>query len=124
MSISERAAGSIRPLPEREQPISEQYRIVAKAWVSLDGAARMLEGCKEAVLSQMVKAQGDIAVAKAERNAKASPEWSDYIAKMCEARTAANLKRVQLEFLKMRHMEWTARSANARHETRLGGSTP
>lgn len=123
MTTSERATASIRELPSRDQPISEQYRIVAKEWVALDGAARMLEGCKEAVLSQQVKAQGDIAVAKAERNAKASPEWRDYVVKMTEARTAANLKRVQLEYLKMKHMEWTSRAANARHEARLGGST-
>ncbi len=119
MSTSERASANIRPLPERDQPISEQYRITAKLWVDLDGAARMLESCKEPVLSQMVKRQGDVAVARAERDAKASPEWADYITKMVDARTAANLKRVQLEYLKMRHMEETSHNANARAERRL-----
>lgn len=119
MKISEQETASIRQLPERDQPISEQYRIVAKSWVDLDGAARMLESCKDAVLSQMVKRQGDMPVAKAEREVKASPEWLDYIEKMVEARTAANLKRVQLEFIRMRHSEWIAGDANARAERRL-----
>lgn len=119
MTISERATANIRPLPERDQPISEQYRIIAKDWVALDGAARMLEASKDAVLSQMIGRLGDMPVAKAERTAKASPEWGDYIKKMVEARTASNLKRVHLEFIRMRHSEWIAGDANARAERRL-----
>ena len=120
MSISARAMATVaKPLPEREQPISEQYRLVAKAWADLDGAARMLEEAKTATLSTMMKRLGDVPAAHAERDVKASPEWHDYIKRMVETRTAANLKKVQLEYIRMRHSEWVAADANARAERRL-----
>jgi hypothetical protein len=106
-------------LPEREQPLSEQFRLVAKAWADLDGAARMLEECKTATLSTMMKRLGDKPAAHAERDVKASPEWREYIKRMVETRTAANLKKVQLEFIRMRQQEWIAADANARVERRL-----
>lgn len=121
MSISERASASIKPLPARDQPLSEQFRIIAKEWVDLDGAARMLEASKDAVLSQMIMRIGATATsqAAAERMAKSSPEWADYIKKMVDAKTAANLKKVHLEYMRMRHSEWIAGDANARAERRL-----
>lgn len=121
MSTSERASVSIRPLPEREQPISEQYRITAKLWVDLDGAARMREATKDVVLSQMVMKYAEAAssMAAAERLAKSSKEWEDFVRDMVKDRTAANLKKVQLEYLKMRHMEETSNNANARAERKL-----
>ena len=121
MSISERATANIRELPERDRPISEQYRVIAKEWVALDGAARLLESNKDPVLSQMVLRYGAStkSLAAAERMAKASPEWADYITKTVEARTAANLKRVHLEYIRMRHSEWISGDANARAERKL-----
>jgi len=100
-------------------PWSEQFRVVAKDWVTLDGAARLLEESKTAVLSQMMKAEGDKPAAHAERDVKASPEWRDYIAKMTEARTQANLKKVQMKYLDMKFMEWNSENANRRAEARL-----
>lgn len=100
-------------------PWSEQYRLVAKDWVSADGAARLLEESKTAVQSQMMKARGDVPAAHAERDVKASKEWHDYIAKMVEARTAANLKRVQLKFIEMKAHEWQSENATRRAEMRL-----
>lgn len=110
---------SIRSLPENDRPLSEQYRIVAKEWVALDGAARLLEETKSAVLSQMMKKRGDVPAAHAERDAKASEEWESFINRMVATRTEANLKRVQLEFIRMKHSEWQSKEANARHEARL-----
>jgi hypothetical protein len=119
MKTSERATASIRELPERDQPLSEQYRIVAKAWVEMDGAARMLESCKDAVLSEMIGRRAGMPVARAERDAKASPEWSEYLKQMVSARTAANLKKVQLNYIRMKHSEWVSNDANARAERKL-----
>lgn len=119
MKISERATAGITPLPEREQPLSEQYRIVAKEWVELDGAARLMEETKTAVLAQRMKQQGDKPAAHAERDAKASPEWLDYITKMTEARTRANLAKVKLEWVRMKFAEWQSKDANSRAEMRL-----
>lgn len=121
MSNAARAlnASTVREMPEREQPLSEQFRLVAKAWCDLDGAARMLEECKTATLSTMMKRLGDKPAAHAERDVKASSEWHDYIKRMVETRTAANLKKVQLKYLELKFSEWQSAEANARSERRL-----
>lgn len=100
-------------------PWSEQFRIVAKEWVDLDKAATLLEETKTLVLSQKIKALGDMAHNRAEAEVKASPEWHDHVSKMVEARSAANLKKVQLEFIRMRFAEWQSENANRRAEMRL-----
>jgi len=100
-------------------PWSEQFRIVAKEWVDLDKAATMLEETKSLVLSQKIKAQGDIAHNRAEAEVKASPEWLDYITRLVEARSAANLKKVQMEYLRMKFQEWSSENASRRAEMRL-----
>lgn len=100
-------------------PWAEQYRIAAKAWVELDKAATMLEETKTAVLSQRMAALGDMPVSHAERAVKASPEWQDFIKSMVDARSQANLKKVQLEYLRMKFMEWNSENANRRAEARL-----
>ena len=101
------------------QLISEQYRLVAKAWVEADGVARLLEETKTAVLAQWVQKHGDMAVNAAEREVKSSPEWEEFIAKMVDARTAANLKKVQLEFIRMKSAEQQSAEASKRAEMRL-----
>lgn len=106
-------------LPQSNQPWSEQYRLVAKAWVELDGAASLLEETKSAVLAQKMNALGDVPVSHAERKVKSSPEWVDYVERMVRARTAANLKKVHLEYLKMKFQEWSSENANRRAEMRL-----
>ncbi len=106
-------------MSESNQPLSEQYRVIAKQWVEADGAARMLEELKTTTLAQWVKTHGDVPVNAAERDVKSSPEWEDYLAKMVEARTKANLKKVQLEFIRMRAAEHQSAEASKRAEMRL-----
>jgi hypothetical protein len=110
---------SVTDLPESEQPLSEQFRIVAKRWVDRDAAANLLEETKSAVLAQMMAKQGDMPVSRAEMNVKASEEWAAHIEDMVEARKNANLAKVQLDYIRMKHMEWTSANANQRHEARL-----
>lgn len=100
-------------------PISESYRIAAKGWVDLDGAARMLEESKSAVLAQRMAALGDMPVSKAEMAVKSSKEWSEFITQMVESRTAANLAKVKLEWLRMKFNEQQSREATERAERRL-----
>jgi hypothetical protein len=100
-------------------PVSEQFRVTAKQWVELDRAATMLEETKSAVLSQKMNALGDMPVSHAERTVKASSEWSDFIKTMVDARTQANLKKVQMEYLRMKFQEWSSENANRRAEMRL-----
>ena len=101
------------------RPVSEQFRLIAKEWVDLDNSARLLEETKTAVLSQRMKALGDKPAAHAERDVKSSPEWQDFIRKMVEARTAANMKKMQLEFIRMRFSENQSFEATRRAESRL-----
>lgn len=101
------------------QPLSEQYRIVGKEWAAADGAARMLEETKTAVLSQMKMRLGDIPDNRAEKQVKASDEWHDFVSRMVNAREHANLKKVQLEYIKMKSFEWQAHNANSRAEMRM-----
>lgn len=100
-------------------PISEQFRLVAKEWVEADSAARLLEETKTAVLAQYMKQLGDKPAAHAERDVKSSAEWSDFLEKMVRARTAANLKKVQLEYIRMQFSEAQSFEATRRAEMKL-----
>ena len=101
------------------KPISEQFRLVAKQWVDADNAARMLEESKTAVLSQRMALLGDVPVSHAEREVKASQEWQDWIKGMVEARTRANLLKVQLEYVRMQFSEAQSFEATKRAEMKL-----
>lgn len=101
------------------QPLSEQFRIIAKRWVEADGIARLLEESKSAALSQRMKQLGDVPAAHAERDVKASELWHEFIEEMVSARTKANLLKVQLEYMRMRHSEQQSFEATARIERRL-----
>lgn len=100
-------------------PISEQFRIAAKDWADKDGAARTLEESKTAVLAERMKALGDVPAAHAERDVKSSPEWKEFIEQMVKARTAANMAKVKLEYIRMKHSEWMSADANKRAEMKL-----
>ena len=100
-------------------PLSERYRIAAKEWVELDNKARLMEETKSAVLSQRMTALGDMPVSKAELAVKASPEWHEYVREMVESRTQSNLKKVELEWLRMRFSEQQSREATERAERKL-----
>jgi hypothetical protein len=102
-----------------EQPLSEQFRIVAKKWVDADSAASLLEETKSAVLARMMSAQGDMPVNRAELNVKSSEEWLEFVTKMVKARERAALLKVQLEYLRMRFNEWQSHNATKRAEMRL-----
>ena len=54
-------------------PISELFRLAALEWVELDGAARLLEESKSAVMSQLLQDMADMPVSRAEW--RKSPEF-------------------------------------------------
>ena len=99
--------------------ISERYRIVAKEWVELDHAARLMEETKSAVLSQKMAALGDMPVSKAELQVKASDDWHTFVKNMVDARTSANLKKVEMEWVRMRFSEQQSREATERAERKM-----
>jgi 23S rRNA maturation mini-RNase III len=104
---------------DSNQPLSEQFRIVAKKWVDADSAASMLEETKSAVLSKWMSEMGDMPVSKAEMAVKASDKWVDYVKSMVEARQQAAMLKVQLEYIRMRFHEWQSHAANRRAEMKL-----
>lgn len=102
-----------------DRPLSEIYRTAAKRWCELDSAATMLEECKTATLSQRMLALGEMPVSKAEMLVKGSEEWRDFITKMVDARSAANLAKVKLRWIEMKFSEQQSAEATARSERRL-----
>ena len=124
MTIAELARGTIREMPVSERPISEEFRVVAKQWVDADAAASLLEDTKSAMFSQLVLGSADTSIARAEHTARASEAYREHIAKMTEARRAANLLKVQMKYIEMRYGEWQSRDANARKERQMGRQAP
>src|SRR5258705_9131199 len=110
--------------PQRHnQPISEQFRVVAKAWVEADEAASLLEETKSAVLSEMIGKVISYNIGmpfnKAELAAKSSDEYKEFVTKMVRFRSHANLMKVKLEFIRMKFSEQQSAEATARAERRL-----
>ena len=101
------------------QLLSEQYRLAALEWVSLDAAARLLEETKSTQLASKVKALGDVPVTSAERDVKATPEWRADLEAMVQARTKANHAKVKLEWIRMRFQEQMSFEATKRSEMKL-----
>lgn len=102
-----------------DRPISEQFRVVAKRWVEADGAARLLEESKTAWVAERENLHADVSAAAATRAVKSSPEYRAYVNQMVTARTNANLLKVQMEYIRMRHIEQSSAEASARAERRM-----
>lgn len=92
---------------------------MAKAWVDAEAAASLLEDTKSALLAERMNALGDMAVNKAEMTVKASQEWKDNLRTISMSRQAANRLKVQLEYIRMKFMEWQSENATKRAEMRL-----
>jgi DNA polymerase III gamma/tau subunit len=105
------------------QPLSEQFRLLAKQWVKLDAAASLLEETKSAQLSSMVAAvigaNPELAHNAAERTVKAGKEWKDTVEAIVEARRKANLAKVAVEYIRMKHSENQSYQATKRAEMKL-----
>jgi hypothetical protein len=99
--------------------LSEQFRIVAKAYVDADSAASLLEETKSAVLARMMLSLGDMPVSRAEMQTKASPEWVEFVTNMVEARKKAAFLKVKMEYIRMKFSEWQSIEASKRAEMRL-----
>ena len=110
---------SVTEMPANDRPISEEYRLVAKVWVDADAAANLLEETKSAFLARKMLELGDMPVSKAEMIVKASDEWHERIEEMVAARKEATLRKVQMEYIRMKFNEWQASDANQRNERRM-----
>ena len=101
------------------RPFSDIYREAALDWVDKDADARMLEECKTAFLAKLKNESGESTDAAAERKVKVMPEWTDYIKRMVNAKTAANRAKVHLNYVEMKGWESRSMEATKRAEMRL-----
>jgi len=99
--------------------ISTDFLVIAEQWADAEAAADLLEQTKSAYLAKRMTALGDMPVSRAETLVKASPEWDDYLRKMCAAREKATLLKVQVEYVKMKFSERQSEEATRRAEARL-----
>jgi hypothetical protein len=100
-------------------PLSEQYARKGALWVDAEAAASIMEQTKTVVMSQKVKALGDMPSSRAEHIVRATPEWEQFIRDMVEARRMANQYKVDMQVLRMRNSEWIGEDANRRVEAKL-----
>jgi hypothetical protein len=101
---------------------SDRFQEAGEAWVAADAKARLLEESKTTVLAQMQVKLGDMPVTRAEQIVKASPEWESHIHKMVQAKTEANLAKINLEVMRMRHSEDMSDAANERIMSKLSAA--
>lgn len=123
-------ASGVTEMPERERPLSEQFRIVALQYADAHSAANLLEELKTTtlekiktgIMDQHKKAFPDASVResmsenRAERIAKCSPQWDEYIREMCGLRAKADKLKLQMKYIEYQFSEWQAADANARKE--------
>lgn len=80
--------------------IFERYRIAGEAWANLDGAACLLEETRKSVRAQIMTTSGETSVSKAEMYAEADEEYRVHLERMVEARTQANIARVNYDAIR------------------------
>jgi hypothetical protein len=97
----------------------EAWRLRAMTYVDLDAGARLLEDTKSAVFAQRCKAQGDVSVARAEMEVRASTAWADHLKVVVEARTKANRAKIEADYAKAKLMEQAQNRADERQQMRL-----
>jgi hypothetical protein len=101
------------------KPISELWHEAARKWVELEAAANLYEESKSSVLAQLMSKCGDMPVSRAEMTVKASDGWKEHIERIAKAREAANLAKVEVDYLRMRHSEAMSKEATDRLEAKL-----
>lgn len=98
---------------------AERFRMAGEDWAEKEAAAQLLEDTKSAVMAQRQIGLGDMPVNRAEQTVKASKDWQEHIAKIVDARKAANLAKIELEAIRMEFMEYNNKEANARAEMKM-----
>lgn len=102
---------------------SERYHIAAIEWADADAAASLLEETKSAVLSDMVtemlSKNISMAVNRAEALVKSSSRWRAFVTDMVELRRKANMAKVEMEYIRMRHSEEMSQEATHRAASRI-----
>lgn len=118
-----KASAAIKDMPEREQSTAEKFRLVALQYCDADAAASLMEELKTTTLAKMkaaiIEEQGAMADNTAERAAKCSDDWKEYIEAMCAHRAKATKLKLQLEHLRMLDRKEDREAWAARTEMRM-----
>lgn len=132
-SISQRALAASNPpgvtdMPEKERPLSEQYRLAGDAWVAAKKKRDLIRGLKDTMLERRKREIIDdahqagerMSKADAEGFVKASTEWENYIRGLVDADEATEAAWVKVHEIELRYGEWQSAEANARKERQMG----
>lgn len=98
---------------------TERWRLAAAEWLDLQDAADLLVEAKNDVMAEITSKQAGTSHAEKERNARISPEWAAYRAKMIQAQSEARRAKLRLTYAKMKRDDWMNAEANKRAEMRI-----
>lgn len=114
-------------IAEHERPISELFRLAAEEYADAETAADLLDEMKTTTLEQMksrvIAEKGDMADNRAERIVKSGQDWTDYIMKLVESKSAARRLKLKLEYWRIREREIERDAWRQRTEMKMGRST-
>jgi len=128
-TISERAASKLKPaeMPERERPLSEQYRLAGELWVDAKFKRDKIRGLKNTMLERLKRdaieeareAGNRMTNAEAERIIEMSTTWEEYILGLAEAERDTELAWIKCHEIELKYGEWQSQEANARKERQI-----
>lgn len=124
MSISERATASIRPIPRDPNDLGrlrEEWRILAKQWVSAQARADEFEEGRKMLMDELTLAlvREGMAVTKAEKEARVSDQFKAYMRKAHDAKREANDLRIDAKNAELAYWERNNAEATERAERRM-----
>lgn len=116
---------SVSEMPQRERPLSEQFRIVAKQYAEAVGKHNLKENTRTGQLARLTKlimerSNEKISRAEAEFQARASDEWFQFNMELAELKERVEVLRAQKRYIEFVQWERTDVNANARAERKMG----
>ena len=110
-------------LPQQDRPLSEQFRIVAKAFATAYGDMSMLENTRTGELAKLIKkhmaeSNEKVSHAAADMHVKASDEWFAINRKLADAKEKVEVLRAQKKYIDMQ--SWERQNADANRRKELG----
>lgn len=121
--VKARAADLARDVAEKDKPLSELYRLAALEWGDVYSAWYTMSENKTTTLAlfktEEIVADPKLSEAKAERLAKSTIAWQNYMKDMCALHKKALRLRAYKESIDMRYHEKQGRDASARKERSL-----
>lgn len=101
-------SGVARLIEAASVDVPEMYRDAHAAWVEAEGKACELEEMLPLWFARRCKMQGDLSIAAAEREVKASQEMVDVVEEKLRARREANAKLGEKIYWDMKFRQWEA----------------